>query len=57
MSRDTIQVRAGEELRRQLADLAARWGGIRPLSISEVIREAVARAHADRGHKAEGPKR
>jgi hypothetical protein len=47
MPRDVLQVRDPDgSLRRQIDELAALWGGIRPLSASEVVREAVSRAVA-----------
>lgn len=42
----TVQVRPDPEFEAQLKRLAHAWGGIKPLTISDVIREAVRRADA-----------
>jgi hypothetical protein len=53
MARDVLQVRDPDgSLRRQIDELAALWGGIRALSASEVVREAVSRAVAAERPKA-----
>lgn len=44
---DRVQIRRTPEFDAMVADLARRWGGIvKALSVSEVVREAVKRAHA-----------
>lgn len=46
MPRDVIQVRGDAETRAQIDDLARAWGGaLGPATVSDVIREAVRRAH------------
>jgi len=52
MPRDVIQIRADDDLRRQVERLADLWGGIRPLPTSQVFREAIRRAD-----EAETPRR
>jgi hypothetical protein len=42
------QYRLDDDTTSKMVDLAAKWGGsIKPLSDTEVIREAIRRAHAD----------
>jgi hypothetical protein len=43
---DRVQIRRSPDLDRKVRALAERWGPVKPLSISDVVREAVDRAYA-----------
>jgi len=45
MARDQLNMILDPDTRRRLTELAARWGGpVRPLTISDVVRELARRA-------------
>jgi hypothetical protein len=57
MPRDVIQIRSDAALRVQLDLLADKWGGIKPLPVSQVVREAVRRALEGEARKVTVPAR